>query len=143
MKYMLESGRIIKAHRDKYRGIDVPPMSEGTRQQVDRILEKLSWEVPDFVYGGDGEVIGFIGSFNKAARAAIADLRSFGCRIDENATTWVTTIGSSDSTLEDEDLEDAANGDNPWLYLGYIGSYARPFTGITVCGHIANSLMSQ
>jgi hypothetical protein len=42
MKYMLESGRIIEAMIEEYRGIDIPKhMEEDEKQNVESIIENL------------------------------------------------------------------------------------------------------
>ena len=147
MKYMLESGRIVEATIEEYRGIDIPKhMEDDEKQNVDSIIENLLGEI-GFVYSGEtgNDIIGLIGEVNEIVEDAINDLHLFDCHIDKTPEMWIATNGNTDSTLDDLDLEIATDDDvdNPWLYLGLSGCYARPFNGIAVCGAVAHDLKTR
>lgn len=136
--YMLESGRVIQARIEEYRGIDIPEhMEEDERQNVESIVENLLGET-GFVYGGEtgDDIIGFIGEINEDIDIDFTDLRCSGCSIDREPTPWVLLY---DEKLTSEEYDMANENLSPWFNTGDYCE-TRPFLGIAICDMIADKL---
>jgi hypothetical protein len=141
MKYMLESGRIIEATIEEYRGIDIPAqMEDDERQNVESIIENLLGKI-GFVYGGDtgNDILGFIGEIDEDIDFDLTDLRYSGCGVDREPTPWVLLY---DEKLTPDEHYMADRHLAPWFNAGD-DCEARPFLGVTVCGFIAESITEQ
>lgn len=136
--YMLESGRVIQARIEEYRGIDIPEhMEDDEKQAVESIIENLLGEI-GFVYGGDtgDDMIGLIGEANEIVEDAISDLHFFDCHIDKTPVPWVSIY---EEKLTSEEYDMANENLSPWFNAGDYCE-TRPFLGIAICDMIADKL---